>query len=160
MTGNWPSGHVGLILYHHPHGNWLCIVLLWMVSERHRGCMSHKSTQSFKVYSLEVQQWLHRDLRCACFQFKRLKSSISMQKWMSWNGLRLAGNDCINVWFGRENWRLQQRLVWIMNGRTLSFFPAERKAGDKKPINMFFSFTAFSSGGTARSAVWFEVGVA
>lgn len=61
MTRNWPSGHMGLILYHHPHGNWLCIVLLWIISELYRGCMSHKSAQSFKVCSSGRQQWFHRD---------------------------------------------------------------------------------------------------
>lgn len=61
MTRNWPSGHMGLILYHHPHGNWLCIVLLCIISELYWECMSHKSAQSFKVYSSERQQWFPRD---------------------------------------------------------------------------------------------------
>lgn len=59
MTRNWPSGLTGLILYHHPHGN--CIGLLWIISELYRECMSHKSTQSFKVYSSERHQWFPRD---------------------------------------------------------------------------------------------------
>lgn len=61
MTRNWPSGHMGLILYRHPHGNWLCKVLLWIISELHRECMPHKTAQSFKVYSSERQQWIHGD---------------------------------------------------------------------------------------------------
>lgn len=83
MTGNWPSGHMGLILCCHPHGNWPRTVLLGIVSEWYRECMSHKSTQSFKVYSSEIQQWPLWALRCAWFQFKRRKHSISMHKWKS-----------------------------------------------------------------------------
>lgn len=117
MTRNWPSGHMGLILYHHPHGNWLCIVLPWIISESYWECMSHKSAQSFKVYSSGRQQWFHRDLRCAWFQVKRLKCSISIQKWTSassevpdgpiliksCNGFDHTEKCCINFLFGNEN---------------------------------------------------------